>query len=85
MNIDQIEGVIRGGFYRALGAGVAASPITLGHDSVLLESGLDSLGFAILVAHLEDDLGWDPFTLSDTPYYPQTFGEFVTFYAANQP
>lgn len=54
-------------------------------DTVLLESGLDSLGFAILVARLEEDLGWDPFTLSDEAVYPSTFGTFVAFYANNQP
>jgi acyl carrier protein len=54
-------------------------------DTVLLESGLDSLGFAILVARLEEDLGWDPFTLSDRPFYPTRLGEFVAFYEANQP
>ncbi|WP_380784218.1 hypothetical protein [Sphingomonas sp. R86520] len=85
MKIEQIEGVIRDGFYQALGSNAENGLITLDHGSVLLESGLDSLGFAVLVSHLEDDLGWDPFTLSDTPYYPQTFGEFVSFYASNQP
>lgn len=54
-------------------------------DDVLLETGLDSLGFALLVIRLEDELGFDPFVLSDTPYYPRTFGEFVRFYEAHQP
>ncbi|MDO6416182.1 acyl carrier protein [Sphingomonas sp. BIUV-7] len=57
----------------------------LSDDLALLESGLDSLGFAILVARLEEDLGWDPFSLSDQPFYPVRFGEFVAFYEANQP
>lgn len=52
-------------------------------DMILLESGLDSLGFAILVARLEEEQGWDPFSATDTPYYPQKFGEFVEFYEAN--
>lgn len=54
-------------------------------DSVLLETGLDSLGFAILVVNLEETLGFDPFVLSEEAYYPRTFGEFVTFYETNQP
>lgn len=54
-------------------------------DLVLLETGLDSLGFAILVVELEEELGFDPFTLSDDAFYPQTFGEFVAFYEANKP
>lgn len=49
-------------------------------DTVLLESGLDSLGFAILVATLEEDLGYDPFLLMDEPVYPRTIGEFVSIY-----
>lgn len=54
-------------------------------DTVLLESGLDSLGFAIFVSELEAALGYDPFTLSDDAYYPQTFGEFVAFYEKHRP
>ena len=46
-------------------------------EVVLLESGLSSLGFAILVATLEEKLDYDPFTLMDEPLYPSTFGEFV--------
>ena len=57
----------------------------LQHDTVLLDSGLDSLGFAIFVSQLEEELGYDPFTLSDEAYYPQTFGEFVSFYEKHRP
>ena len=49
-------------------------------DTVLLESGLDSLGFAILIARLEEELGYDPFTMMDEPVYPQTFGQLVEIY-----
>ena len=49
-------------------------------DQVLLESGLDSLGFAILVALLDEELDLDPFQLMDEPVYPTTFGEFVAIY-----
>lgn len=61
------------------------TPPTITDDLVLLESGLDSLGFAILVVELEESVGFDPFTLSNEAYYPQTFGEFVAFYEANKP
>lgn len=54
-------------------------------DVVLLESGLDSLGFAILVAILDDKLEFDPFTLMDEPFYPSTFGEFVGIYEKMNP
>lgn len=43
---------------------------------------MDSLGFAVLVVMLEDELGFDPFVLSEEAYYPRTFGEFVRFYQA---
>lgn len=49
-------------------------------DSVLLESGLDSLGFAILVARLEEELGFDPFSMMEEPVYPTTFKAFVAIY-----
>jgi acyl carrier protein len=54
-------------------------------QTVLLQTGLDSLGFAVLVVTLEQELGYDPFVLSDEAYYPATFGEFVRFYEANTP
>jgi acyl carrier protein len=52
----------------------------LSDDLELLESGLDSLCFAIIVATLEDELGVDPFSASDDVYFPVTLGDFVTFY-----
>lgn len=54
-------------------------------DVILLESGLDSLGFAILVATLEEKLEYDPFTMMDEPFYPSTFGEFVSIYEKMNP
>jgi hypothetical protein len=49
-------------------------------QTVLAESGLDSLCFAIIVARLEDELGVDPFTASDEVYFPVTFADFVSLY-----
>lgn len=57
----------------------------VGLQDVLLESGLDSLGFAILVSRLEDELGYDPFSEADEVYYPQTFSDFIDFYDKHQP
>ncbi len=54
-------------------------------DTILLETGLDSLGFAIFVSSLDEALGYDPFTLSEDAFYPQTFAEFVTFYERYRP
>ena len=52
----------------------------LSDDLVLLDSGLDSLCFAVLVARLEDRLGLDPFTVSDDVAFPVTLGDFVRVY-----
>src|ERR1700743_3831533 len=52
----------------------------LSDDLVLLDSGLDSLGFAVLVARLEDTLGIDPFTTAEDATFPVTFGDFVKVY-----
>jgi acyl carrier protein len=52
----------------------------LDDDLSLHETGFDSLGFAILVARLEDDLGVDPFTISDDAMFPLTIGDFVKAY-----
>ncbi len=48
-------------------------------DLVLLDSGLDSLCFATIVARLEDELGLDPFSAEEVEL-PITFGDFVKCY-----
>jgi len=62
-----------------------ASLPLLSEDLVLLESGLDSMGFAVLVVELEEILGFDPFSISEEAFYPSTFGEFVSFYEKHEP
>ena len=52
----------------------------LSDNLILLESGLDSLCLAVIVARLEEELGVDPFTVSEDVYFPVTLGEFVKFY-----
>ena len=49
-------------------------------DLIVLESGLDSLDFAILAARLEDELGIDPFSSADEVDFPVTFGDFLRLY-----
>ena len=58
--------------------GKRLAPLT--DDLALLDSGLDSLGFAVLVARLEDKLGIDPFTTAEDAMFPLTFGDFVKVY-----
>jgi acyl carrier protein len=52
----------------------------LSDDLKLLESGLDSLSFALIVARLEDALGFDPFDTDADMKFPVTFGDFVSLY-----
>jgi acyl carrier protein len=52
----------------------------LDSNLLLTDCGLDSLGFAVLVARLEDELGVDPFTAAEDPLFPITFGDFVKLY-----
>jgi acyl carrier protein len=49
-------------------------------DLMLADCGLDSLGFAVLVARLEDALGIDPFTAAEDAVFPVTLGDFVKVY-----
>jgi acyl carrier protein len=49
----------------------------------LVDSGLDSLSFALIVSRLEDALGFDPFDTQDDLKFPVTFGEFVKLYERN--
>ena len=51
-------------------------------DLALIDSGLDSLCLAILVANLDDELGVDPFGSGDGVEVPKTVGEFVRLYEA---
>ena len=45
----------------------------------LLESGLDSLCVAIIVANLDDELGLDPFAAGNVDM-PVTLGDFIRLY-----
>ncbi len=53
---------------------------SLSDDLKLLESGLDSLSFALIVVRLEESLGFDPFDSPDEMSFPVTFGDFVKLY-----
>jgi len=52
----------------------------LSDDLALLDSGLDSLCLAVIVAHLEDELGVDPFSNAGDSDFPVTVGDFIRFY-----
>jgi acyl carrier protein len=52
----------------------------LSDELKLLDSGLDSLSFALIVVRLEEALGFDPFDVSEDMKFPVTFGDFVRLY-----
>ena len=81
-----IEKVIRETFLEVLEqTGSELIVPDLVRETVLLESGLDSLGFAMLVAFLDEKLEYDPFSMMDEPFYPMLFGEFIDLYVKMNP
>ena len=52
----------------------------LSDELPLMDSGLDSLCFAIIVARLESTLGADPFSANEGAPFPVTLGEFIRIY-----
>ena len=52
----------------------------LSDELPLLDSGLDSLCFAIIVSRLETALGADPFSENEGAPFPVNLGEFIRFY-----
>ena len=69
----------------SLSPGVIDADLIANHRAVsdelgLLETGLDSLCFAIIVARLEDMLGVDPFSADDEIDFPVTVGDFIRLY-----
>ena len=75
-----IRDIITAQFRQALEDSGNTAPDSFADDLVLLQSGLDSMGFAILITQLEEHLGYDPFTLMEEAVYPRTFGSFVEVY-----
>jgi acyl carrier protein len=59
------------------------APLT--DDLLLIDSGFDSLCFAILVARLEDELGIDPFSSAEEVAFPITLGDMIELYVQAMP
>lgn len=76
-----VKGAIVAEFERVAGE-QGKTLAALDDRAMLLETGLDSLCFAIIVARLEDTLGVDPFQTASDEKFPVTFGDFVRFYEA---
>jgi acyl carrier protein len=69
-----------GGQFEQVAAEQKRKLAPLSDDLKLLDSGLDSLSFALIVARLEDSLGFDPFDTDQEIRFPVTFGDFVQLY-----
>ena len=52
----------------------------LSDELPLMDLGLDSLSFAIIVTRLESVLGVDPFSENEGAPFPVKLGEFIRFY-----
>jgi acyl carrier protein len=52
----------------------------LSDELPLMDLGLDSLCFAIIVTRLETALGVDPFSENEDAAFPVKLGEFIHFY-----
>lgn len=55
----------------------------LSDELKLLDSGLDSLSFALIVVRLEESLGFDPFDVAEEMRFPVRFGDFVRLYESH--
>jgi acyl carrier protein len=77
VHVCEVDGA---GSLRTSGEGAGKKLAPLSDNLVLLESGLDSLCLAIIVARLEDALGVDPFRTAEDGRLPLTVGDFVQFY-----
>lgn len=49
-------------------------------EAMLVDVGLDSLGFATIIVEMERTFGVDPFGHEDEITYPETFGELKALY-----
>jgi hypothetical protein len=67
---------------QAVAADQALAFGALTDDCLLLETGLDSLGFAILASRLAAVVGCDPFACGSNARFPRTIGELVAVYDA---
>jgi acyl carrier protein len=78
-NVPVVRSAVMESIVRVAGEHGAALP-ALTDELHLLDSGLDSLCLAVIVARLEDQLGVDPFSTSDDMVLPVTVGDFVALY-----
>jgi acyl carrier protein len=78
-----IRDTIIGTIHKILAESGAKTPVSLTDELPLLDSGLDSLGIAILVTRLEEALGFDPFSESTGISYPVTLGDLVRVYESS--
>src|SRR3990172_5357914 len=64
-DMKQVRTTIEKLFREALARADLSATRRLADDLDLLQSGLDSMGFAILITRLDEELGYDPFTMME--------------------
>jgi acyl carrier protein len=78
-----IRDTVIGTIQKVLAESGAKRLVSLTDELPLLDSGLDSLGIAILVTRLEEALGFDPFSDSTAISYPVTVGDLIRVYESS--
>jgi acyl carrier protein len=78
-----IRNTVIGTIHKIVTESGAKTPVSLTDELPLLDSGLDSLGIAILVARLEEALGFDPFSEATAISYPVTVGDLIRVYESS--
>jgi hypothetical protein len=56
------------------------TPPELTPETLILETGLDSLDVAMLVVRMEEKVGFDPFASGKVSEFPQTLGALASLY-----
>lgn len=85
INREALDTVILNSMKEVAGSRGTELTVPLQPETVLLDTGLDSLSFAMLIASLERKLGYDPFVLSEKSFYPTTITQLCDYYHDNQP
>jgi acyl carrier protein len=83
MSSDKLRDTINQVFNTVWREQKGTQPPSLSPDTLLLEWGIDSLGIAIIVTRLDEELGYDPFSIANDT--PQTLEEFVALYRKYEP
>jgi acyl carrier protein len=80
VDVQEIHTAVVGEIARLLAEDDKPVP-SIGPDDGLIDLGLDSLSFAVVITRLEELLGYEPLDLIESGAYPRTVRELVAVYA----